>query len=60
MAQKMAGYAVSDARRTGLKQGAAIALDYEQGASMSSTANTDAIIEFMSAVKSAGYKPLLL
>ena len=59
MAQKMAGYAVSDARRTGLKQGAAIALDYEQGASMSSTANTDAIIEFMSAVKSAGYKPLL-
>ena len=59
MAQKMAGYAVSDARRTGLKQGAAIALDYEQGASMSSTANTDAIIEFMSAIKSAGYKPLL-
>ena len=59
MAQKMADYAVSDARRTGLKQGAAIALDYEQGASMSSTANTDAIIEFMSAVKSAGYKPLL-
>ena len=59
MAQKMAGYAVSDAHRTGLKQGAAIALDYEQGASMSSTANTDAIIEFMSAVKNAGYKPLL-
>ena len=59
MAQKMAGYAVSDARRTGLKQGAAIALDYEQGASMSSTANTDAIIEFMSAIKGAGYKPLL-
>lgn len=59
MAQKMAGYAVSDAHRTGLKQGAAIALDYEQGASMSRTANTDAIIEFMSAVKSAGYKPLL-
>lgn len=59
MAQKMAGYAVSDAHRTGLKQGAAIALDYEQGASMSSAANTDAIIEFMSAVKSAGYKPLL-
>ena len=56
----MAGYAVSDAHRKGLKQGAAIALDYEQGASMSSTANTDAIIEFMSAVKSAGYKPLLL
>lgn len=59
MAQKMAGYAVSDAHRTGLKQGAAIALDYEQGASMSSTANTDAIIEFMSAIKDAGYKPLL-
>ena len=59
MAQKMAGYAVSDAHRTGLKQGAAIALDYEQGASMSSTANTDAIIEFMSAIKGAGYKPLL-
>ena len=59
MAQKMADYAVSDARRTGLKQGAAIALDYEQGASMSSTANTDAIIEFMSAIKDAGYKPLL-
>ena len=59
MAQKMAGYAVADAHRTGLKQGAAIALDYEQGASMSRTANTDAIIEFMSAVKSAGYKPLL-
>ena len=59
MAQKMARYAVADAHRTGLKQGAAIALDYEQGASMSSTANTDAIIEFMSAVKSAGYKPLL-
>ena len=59
MAQKMAGYAVADARRTGLKQGAAIALDYEQGASMSSTANTDAIIEFMSAIKGAGYKPLL-
>ena len=55
----MAGYAVSDAHRTGVKQGAAIALDYEQEASMSSTANTDAIIEFMSAVKSAGYKPLL-
>ena len=59
MAQKMAGYAVSDAHRTGLKQGAAIALDYEQGASMSSTANTDAVIEFMSAIKDAGYKPLL-
>lgn len=59
LAQKMASFAVSDAHRTGLKQGAAIALDYEQGASMSSTANTDAIIEFMSAVKSAGYKPLL-
>ena len=59
LAQKMARYAAADARRTGLKQGAAIALDYEQGASMSSTANTDAIIEFMSAVKSAGYKPLL-
>lgn len=59
LAQKMARYAVADAHRTGLKQGAAIALDYEQGASMSSTANTDAIIEFMSAVKSAGYKPLL-
>ena len=59
MAQKMAGYAVSDAHRTGLKQGAAIALDYEQGASSSNTANTDAIIEFMSAIKDAGYKPLL-
>lgn len=59
LAQKMARYAVSDAHRTGLKQGAAIALDYEQGASMSSTANTDAIIEFMSAIKDAGYKPLL-
>ena len=59
LAQKMARFAVSDAHRTGLKQGAAIALDYEQGASMSSTANTDAIIEFMSAIKSAGYKPLL-
>ena len=59
LAQKMARYAVADAHRTGLKQGAAIALDYEQGASMSRTANTDAIIEFMSAVKSAGYKPLL-
>ena len=55
----MARYAAADARRTGLKQGAAIALDYEQGASMSSTANTDAIIEFMSAIKGAGYKPLL-
>ena len=59
LAQKMARFAVSDAHRTGLKQGAAIALDYEQGASMSSTANTDAIIEFMSAIKDAGYKPLL-
>nr|DAZ31686.1 MAG TPA: Cpl 1 lysin [Caudoviricetes sp.] len=59
LAQKMARYAVADAHRTGLKQGAAIALDYEQGASMSSTANTDAVIEFMSAVKGAGYKPLL-
>lgn len=59
LAQKMARYAAADARRTGLKQGAAIALDYEQGASMSSTANTDAIIEFMSAIKGAGYKPLL-
>lgn len=59
LAQKMARYAVADAHRTGLKQGAAIALDYEQGASMSSTANTDAIIEFMSAIKGAGYKPLL-
>lgn len=59
LAQKMARYAVADAHRTGLKQGAAIALDYEQGASMSSTANTDAIIEFMSAIKDAGYKPLL-
>ena len=59
LAQKMARFAVSDAHRTGLKQGAAIALDYEQGASMSSTANTDAIIEFMSAIKGAGYKPLL-
>lgn len=59
LAQKMARYAVADAHRTGLKQEAAIALDYEQGASMSSTANTDAIIEFMSAIKDAGYKPLL-
>lgn len=59
LAQKMARYAVADAHRTGLKQGAAIALDYEQGASMSRTANTDAIIEFMSAIKDAGYKPLL-
>lgn len=59
LAQKMARYAAADAHRTGLKQGAAIALDYEQGASMSSTANTDAIIEFMSAIKDAGYKPLL-
>ncbi|MCF2543770.1 LysM peptidoglycan-binding domain-containing protein [Ligilactobacillus ruminis] len=59
LAQKMARYAVADAHRTGLKQGAAIALDYEQGASISSTANTDAIIEFMSAIKDAGYKPLL-
>lgn len=59
LAQKMARYAVADAHRTGLKQGAAIALDYEQGASMSSTANTDAIIEFMSAIKDEGYKPLL-
>lgn len=59
LAQKMARYAVADAHRTGLKQGAAIALDYEQGASMSSTANTYAIIEFMSAIKDAGYKPLL-
>lgn len=59
LAQKMARYAVADAHRIGLKQGAAIALDYEQGASMSSTANTDAIIEFMSAIKGAGYKPLL-
>lgn len=59
LAQKMARYAAADARRTGLKQGAAIALDYEQGASMSSTANTDAIIEFMLAIKGAGYKPLL-
>ena len=59
LAQKMARYAVADAHRTGLKQGAAIALDYEQGASMSSTVNTDAIIEFMSAIKDAGYKPLL-
>lgn len=59
LAQKMARFAVSDAHRTGLKQGAAIALDYEQGASMSSTANTDAVIEFMSAIKDAGYKPLL-
>ena len=59
LAQKMARYAVADAHRTGLKQGAAIALDYEQGASMSSTANTDAVIEFMSAIKDAGYKPLL-
>lgn len=59
LAQKMARYAAADARRTGLKQGAAIALDYEQGASMSRTANTDAIIEFMSAIKDAGYKPLL-
>ena len=59
LAQKMARYAVADAHRAGLKQEAAIALDYEQGASMSSTANTDAIIEFMSAIKDAGYKPLL-
>lgn len=59
LAQKMARFAVSDAHRTGLKQGAAIALDYEQGASMSSTDNTDAVIEFMSAIKDAGYKPLL-
>ena len=59
LAQKMARYAVADAHRTGLKQGAAIALDYAQGASMSSTANTDAVIEFMSAIKDAGYKPLL-
>lgn len=58
-ALKMAKYAVSDAKKFGLKKGSAIALDYELGASLNKEANTAAIKTFMSYIKKQGYKPLL-
>jgi LysM repeat protein len=58
-AKHMAGLAVSDAQKFGLKQGSTIALDYEAGASSNKEANTAAIKAFMQAIKEAGYKPAL-
>ena len=58
-AAEMAKMAISDAKKFGLEAGSVIALDYEAGASSSKPANTTAIVAFMSAIKSAGYKPIL-
>lgn len=58
-AKSMAKMAISDAKKFGLETGSVIALDYEAGASSSKPANTTAIVAFMSAIKSAGYKPIL-
>lgn len=58
-AAQMAKMAVSDAKKFGLESSSAIALDYEAGATYSKSANTAAIKVFMSAVKKAGYKPIL-
>ena len=58
-AKTMAKMAISDAQKFGLEAGSVIALDYEAGASSSKSANTTAVFAFMSAIKSAGYKPIL-
>ena len=58
-AKRHAKFAVFDAKKFGLVKGSVIALDYEDGASASVSANTTAILAFMKSVKSQGYKPLL-
>lgn len=55
-AKLSAQMAVNDAQRVGLKKGSLIALDYEEGASYSKSANTQAIFAFGDYVKSQGYK----
>lgn len=55
-AKLSAQMAVNDAQRVGLKKGSLIALDYEEGASYSKSANTQAIFTFGDYVKSHGYK----
>lgn len=58
-AKSMAKMAIADAKKFGLEAGSVIALDYEAGASSSKSANTAAILAFMSTIKSAGYKTIL-
>ena len=58
-AKRMAQQAVDDAKRSGLKPGSVIAMDYEAGAYASQrVANTNAVITFLNYIKKAGYKPL--
>lgn len=56
-------YAVSSAKKAGIKPGSYLACDYEEGSGNSTTqgksASADAILAFMDTVASAGYKPLL-
>lgn len=58
-AKRHANFAVADAKKFGLVKGSVIALDYEDGASASVSANTTAILAFMKSIKDQGYKPLL-
>ena len=55
-AQLSAQMAVSDAKRSGLEQGAVIALDYELGASANKYGNTAAIFEFGNYIQKHNYK----
>ena len=58
-AQYSAQLAVQDAQNAGLAKGSYIALDYEAGAGANRANNTTAILTFMDAIYSAGYKPML-
>ncbi|AWV38418.1 1,4-beta-N-acetylmuramidase [Leuconostoc mesenteroides] len=58
-AQYSAQLAVQDAQNAGLAKGSYIALDYEAGAGVNKANNTTAILTFMDAIYSAGYKPML-
>lgn len=58
-AQYSAQLAVQDAQNAGLAKGSYIALDYEAGAGLNKANNTTAILTFMDAIYSAGYKPML-
>lgn len=58
-AQYSAQLAVQDANTAGLAKGSYIALDYETGAGANKANNTTAILTFMDAIYSAGYKPML-
>lgn len=58
-AQYSAQLAVQDAQNAGLAKGSYIALDYEAGAGANKANNTTAILTFMDAIYSAGYKPML-